>query len=95
MEHFWHIFLLESISTRIGMWSKSQLQILYKEALPLVLLMVDGRLCMTNNAFTTAQFSELQNTSLHPFALVILPNYYCYTSFFIVHRYSNTEMQRL
>ena len=63
------------------MWLKSQLQILYKEALPLVLLMVDGRLGMTNNAFTTAQFSELQNTFLHSFALVISPNYYCYTSF--------------
>ena len=42
----------------VDMWSKSQLQILYEEALPLVLLMVDCRLGMTNNAFTIAQFSE-------------------------------------
>ena len=98
---FFHKILLNSFALvflplfNVGMWSKSQLQILYKEALPLVLLMVDGRFGRTNNTFTTAQFSELQNTFLHPFALVILPNYYCYTSFFIVHRYNNTEIQCL
>ena len=52
------------------MWSKSQLRILYEEALPFVLLMEDGRLGMTNNTITTAQFSELENTFCIHFLLL-------------------------